>query len=559
MDNYQISATKYRPKSFKEVVGQDAVTSTLENAINKGKLGQALLFSGPRGVGKTTCARILAKKINLNQEGNSDYSFNIFELDAASNNGVDDIRNLNEKVRVPPRIGNYKIYIIDEVHMLSTQAFNAFLKTLEEPPKHVIFILATTEKTKILPTVLSRCQIFDFRRISVLDIKKRLEIVVLDQKIKYDDEALFLIAECSDGSLRDGLQILDRMINFCDNDININKVSKNLNIIGSELYLNICDKIINNNISEVLVAFDKIISNGFSEIDFIVGLSNHFRNLFFCKNENTFKLIETSEKLKNFYFNQSKKVNLDWIRKAIKITNSFEINFKNINNERIHAEVCLMQISFIGEKKNTRKKQGLNDFEKSQINYTNKIKSENSTLKNNPELEDVKKEVIEEKSSMLDLEIKEVSSFSLASVEKKKTFKERRITNDLSKSKTTSYKSDFTQEELDKCWNNYHNIKLQNKEFNIASLLKISKPKKLGNNIGYSVSSDINKKELEVELPKLLEYIKISLKNDSIEIKVDSNISIKKNVIYTPTEKFEKLAELNPSLENLRKKLDLDY
>ena len=559
MDNYQISATKYRPKSFKEVVGQDAVTSTLENAINKGKLGQALLFSGPRGVGKTTCARILAKKINLNQEGNSDYSFNIFELDAASNNGVDDIRNLNEKVRVPPRIGNYKIYIIDEVHMLSTQAFNAFLKTLEEPPKHVIFILATTEKTKILPTVLSRCQIFDFRRISVLDIKKRLEIVVLDQKIKYDDEALFLIAECSDGSLRDGLQILDRMINFCDNDININKVSKNLNIIGSELYLNICDKIINNNISEVLVAFDKIISNGFSEIDFIVGLSNHFRNLFFCKNENTFKLIETSEKLKNFYFNQSNKVNLDWIRKAIKITNSFEINFKNINNERIHAEVCLMQISFIGEKKNTRKKQGLNDFEKSQINYTNKIKSENSTLKNNPELEDVKKEFIEEKSSMLDLEIKEVSSFSLASVEKKKTFKERRITNDLSKSKTTSYKSDFTQEELDKCWNNYHNIKLQNKEFNIASLLKISKPKKLGNNIGYSVSSDINKKELEVELPKLLEYIKISLKNDSIEIKVDSNISIKKNVIYTPTEKFEKLAELNPSLENLRKKLDLDY
>ena len=559
MDKYQISATKYRPKSFKEVVGQDAVTSTLENAINKGKLGQALLFSGPRGVGKTTCARILAKKINLNQEGNSDYSFNIFELDAASNNGVDDIRNLNEKVRVPPRIGNYKIYIIDEVHMLSTQAFNAFLKTLEEPPKHVIFILATTEKTKILPTVLSRCQIFDFRRISVLDIKKRLEIVVLDQKIKYDDEALFLIAECSDGSLRDGLQILDRMINFCDNDININKVSKNLNIIGSELYLNICDKIINNNISEVLVAFDKIISNGFSEIDFIIGLSNHFRNLFFCKNENTFKLIETSEKLKNFYFNQSKKVNLNWIRKAIKITNSFEINFKNINNERIHAEVCLMQISFIGEKKNTRKKQGLNDFEKSQINYTNKIKSENSTLKNNPELEDVKKEVIEEKSSMLDLEIKEVSSFSLASVEKKKTFKERRITNDLSKSKTTSYKSDFTQEELDKCWNNYHNIKLQNKEFNIASLLKISKPKKLGNNIGYSVSSDINKKELEVELPKLLEYIKISLKNDSIEIKVDSNISIKKNVIYTPTEKFEKLAELNPSLENLRKKLDLDY
>ena len=559
MGKYQISATKYRPKSFEEVVGQDAVTNTLENAINKGKLGQALLFSGPRGVGKTTCARILAKKINLNQENNTDYSFNIFELDAASNNGVEHMRNLNEKVRVPPRIGNYKIYIIDEAHMLSKDAFNAFLKTLEEPPEHVVFILATTEKSKILPTVLSRCQIFDFKRISVIDIKKRLESVVLAQKIKYDDEALFLIAECSDGSLRDGLQILDRMINFCDEDINIDKVSKNLNIIGSEVYLGICDNIIEKNISKVLVAFDKIISNGFSEIDFIIGLSNHFRNLFFCKNENTLKLIETSEKLKNFYFNQSKKVDLYWIRKALKITNSFEINLKNIDNKRIHAEVCLMQISYIGEKKNIRNKKSLNNLEKSQTDYTNRIKSEDSTLKNHPEVEDVKKEVIEQKSSKLGLEIKEVSSFSLASVEKKKTFRERKISNDLSKSKITSYKNDFTQEELESCWNNYHNIKIQNREFNVASLLKISKPKKLDNNIGYTVPSDINKKELGDELPKLLDYMKISLKNDSIQIKVNSNISIKKNVIYSPSEKFEKLVELNPSLEKLRKKLDLDY
>ena len=346
MGEYKISAIKYRPKTFKDVVGQEAVTSTLENAIKKEKIGQALLFSGPRGVGKTTCARILAKKINF-EEDNSDYSFNIFELDAASNNGVDDIRNLNEQVRVPPRIGNFKIYIIDEAHMLSTQAFNAFLKTLEEPPKHVIFILATTEKSKILPTVLSRCQIYDFKRISVLDIKKKLEAILLEQEIKFDDEALFLIAESSDGSLRDGLQILDRMINFCDNDLSINKVSKNLNIIGSELYLSICDKIIEKNISEVLIDINKIITNGFSEIDFIIGLSNHFRNLFFCKNDNTFKLIETSENLKNFYYNQSKRVDLNWIRKALKITNSFEINFKNVANKRIHTELCLMEISSI--------------------------------------------------------------------------------------------------------------------------------------------------------------------------------------------------------------------
>ena len=359
MGEYKISAIKYRPKTFKDVVGQEAVTSTLENAIKKEKIGQALLFSGPRGVGKTTCARILAKKINF-EEDNSDYSFNIFELDAASNNGVDDIRNLNEQVRVPPRIGNFKIYIIDEAHMLSTQAFNAFLKTLEEPPKHVIFILATTEKSKILPTVLSRCQIYDFKRISVLDIKKKLEAILLEQEIKFDDEALFLIAESSDGSLRDGLQILDRMINFCDNNLSINKVSKNLNIIGSELYLNICDKIIEKNISEVLISIDKIIANGYSEIDFIIGLSNHFRNLFFCKNDNTFKLIETSENLKNFYYNQSKRVDLSWIRKALNITNAFEINFKNVDNKRIHTELCLIEISSIKvDGKNIPKKKKL--------------------------------------------------------------------------------------------------------------------------------------------------------------------------------------------------------
>ena len=249
MRGYEISATKYRPKSFKEVVGQEYVTDTLENAIKRDKLGQALLFCGPRGVGKTTCARILARKINLNEEDTNDSYFNIFELDAASNRRIEDIRNLNEKVRVPPRIGNYKVYIIDEVHMLTTEAFNAFLKTLEEPPKHVIFILATTEKSKVLPTILSRCQIYDFKRISVLDIKKRLEDVVLDQKIKFDDEALFLIAEKSDGSLRDGLQILDRMINFCDNEISIKKVSSNLNIIGREFYLEICNEIIEQKIS----------------------------------------------------------------------------------------------------------------------------------------------------------------------------------------------------------------------------------------------------------------------------------------------------------------------
>ena len=566
MGEYKISAIKYRPKKFEEVVGQNDVTSTLENAINKGKLGQALLFSGPRGVGKTTCARILAKKVNLHEDKNNDYSFNIFELDAASNNGVDHIRELNEKVRVPPRIGNYKVYIIDEVHMLSIGAFNAFLKTLEEPPSHAIFILATTEKSKILPTVLSRCQIFDFKRISVLDIKKKLESILIEQKISYDDEALFLISESSEGSLRDALQILDRMINFCENEININEVSKNLNIVGSSLYLEICNEIIEKNIPKVLIMLDEIILNGFSELNFIVGLSNHFRNLFFCKNNNTFKLIESSEKLKEFYLEQSNKVDITWIRKGLKIINTFEINFKNINNKRIHAELCLMQISSIKkEGKNISKKKDnfkndnkLLDTEKNKSDVNTK-NTENLVSKNNYKAKENTKSELEKKSTESDKSINEVSSYSLASVEKKKIFNNRKINTDFSKSKPTSQKNNFTQENLENYWDKYHNHKQQNKEFNIASLLKISKPKKNGNIIEYSVTSDINKKELEDELPELLSYIKTSLKNNLIEIKFNTNNSIKKNILYTPSEKFEKLVELNPSLEILRKKLDLDY
>lgn len=566
MGEYKISAIKYRPKKFEEVVGQNDVTSTLENAINKGKLGQALLFSGPRGVGKTTCARILAKKVNLHEDKNNDYSFNIFELDAASNNGVDHIRELNEKVRVPPRIGNYKVYIIDEVHMLSIGAFNAFLKTLEEPPSHAIFILATTEKSKILPTVLSRCQIFDFKRISVLDIKKKLESILIEQKISYDDEALFLISESSEGSLRDALQILDRMINFCENEITINEVSKNLNIVGSKMYLDICDEIIEKNIPKVLLMLDEIILNGFSEVNFIIGLSNHFRNLFFCKNNNTFKLIESSEKLKEFYLEQSNKVDITWIRKGLKIINTFEINFKNINNKRIHAELCLMQISSIKkEGKNISKKKDnfkndnkLLDTEKNKSDVNTK-NTENLVPKNNYKAKENTKSELEKKSTESDKSINEVSSYSLASVEKKKIFNNRKINTDFSKSKPTSQKNNFTQENLENYWDKYHNHKQQNKEFNIASLLKISKPKKNGNIIEYSVTSDINKKELEDELPELLSYIKTSLKNNLIEIKFNTDNSIKKNILYTPSEKFEKLVELNPSLEILRKKLDLDY
>ena len=356
------------------------------------------------------------------------------------------------------------------------------------------------------------------------------------------------------------------MINFCENEITINEVSKNLNIVGSKLYLDICDEIIEKNIPKVLLMLDEIILNGFSEVNFIIGLSNHFRNLFFCKNNNTFELIESSEKVKELYLNQSEKVDIAWIRKGLKIINSFEINFKNINNRRIHAELCLMQISSIKkEEKNISKKKNTSRNDDKQLlteknkSDTNIKKTQNLTPKNNSKAEYNNVDELEKKITKLDIGTTEVSSYSLASVEKKRIFKNRINTSDFSKSKITNQKSNFTQENLEKCWDTYHNLKQQNKEFNIASLMKISKPKKIGDVIEYSVTSDINKKELEHELPKLLRYIKISLKNDLIEIKINTKSSVKKDILFTPSEKFEKLVELNPSLEILRKKLDLDY
>ena len=562
MGEYKISAIKYRPKTFKDVVGQEAVTVTLENALKKNKLGQALLFCGPRGVGKTTCARILAKNINFSDDDRNDYAFNIFELDAASNRSVDDIRSLNEQVRVPPRIGNYKVYIIDEVHMLTTEAFNAFLKTLEEPPAHTVFILATTEKSKILPTILSRCQIYDFKRISVLDIKKRLEVIMLKEKINYDDDALFLIAEGSDGSLRDGLQILDRMINFCESGVYINEVTKNLNIIGPKFYLEICKKIIEKNISEALVEFDKLISSGFDEINFIIGLSSHFRNLFFCKNNNTLKLIVTSDKIKDLYLEQADKIDLDWLKKALKITNSFETNFKNVDNKRIHAELCLIQISSIEREEKFKKKKIENidiydvDNKQKKIDKKN---PQNYSLTENSKTETIEEIKREKKLPSEYLGVNEISRFSLASVEKKRTFENRKTHNGFSKSKMTSNENSFSQDDLEICWNNYHKIKLQNKELNIASILKISTPKKINNIIEYSVTSEINKRELENQLPEILDYFKSKLKNDHIKIKINTTNSIKKNILFTASEKFKKLAELNPSIKKLKKKLDLDY
>ena len=357
MEPFVVSARKYRPQVFKDVVGQQAITNTLLNAIENNHLAQALLFTGPRGVGKTTCARILAKQINQDgkEHTDEDFAFNIFELDAASNNSVDDIRSLIDQVRIPPQVGKYKVYIIDEVHMLSQSAFNAFLKTLEEPPKHAIFILATTEKHKIIPTILSRCQIFDFKRITVKDAADYLKHIAEDQGIDAEEEALHIIAKKADGAMRDALSIFDRVVSFSGKKLTRKAVTENLNVLDYDTYFSVTDFILNNNIPELMLLFNKTLALGFDGHHFITGLASHFRDLMVCLYKETIPLLEVGDETKKKYLEQSEKTPSQFLLKAIHIANDCDLKYKSSKNQRLLVELTLMKlasINFDGEKKN---------------------------------------------------------------------------------------------------------------------------------------------------------------------------------------------------------------
>ncbi|MFD2037174.1 DNA polymerase III subunit gamma/tau [Belliella marina] len=365
MENFVVSARKYRPSNFKSVVGQSHITTTLKNAIKNNHLAQAFLFCGPRGVGKTTCARILAKTINCEnltsdfeacnecdscKAFNNNASFNVHELDAASNNSVDDIRNLVEQVRYAPQQGQYKVYIIDEVHMLSNQAFNAFLKTLEEPPKYAIFILATTEKHKIIPTILSRCQIFDFNRIQIKDIAEHLTYIASEEKIEYEDEALRLIATKADGALRDALSIFDLIVTYsAGNKLTYQETISNLHILDYDYYFKVVDALIAESIGQTLLIFDEILKKGFDGHNFIVGLNEHLRDLLVCKDEATVELLEVSEGAKVRYLKQSKEASLSFLLSAMNICNQCDIHYKSSKNQRLHVELALMKLSKLNQ------------------------------------------------------------------------------------------------------------------------------------------------------------------------------------------------------------------
>ena len=362
MEEYIVSARKYRPMTFDSVVGQAALTTTLKNAVKSGKLAHAYLFCGPRGVGKTTCARIFAKAINCehpNEAGeacndcescrafNEQRSFNIFELDAASNNGVDQIKTLMEQTRIPPQVGKYKVFIIDEVHMLSPAAFNAFLKTLEEPPSHVIFILATTEKHKILPTILSRCQIYDFERMTVPNTINHLKMVAEKEGIKYEEQALAVIAEKADGGMRDALSIFDQAASFCQGDITYAKVIEDLNVLDSDNYFRIVDLALENKVSEIMLVLDGILNKGFDGGNMIQGLAQHVRNVMMAKDSQTLPLLETSNEQKAKYQAQAQKAPTPFLYKALKIMNNCDVQYRQSSNKRLLVELTLIQVGQI--------------------------------------------------------------------------------------------------------------------------------------------------------------------------------------------------------------------
>ncbi len=371
MENFIVSARKYRPQHFNTVVGQSHITNTLKNAIVNKQLAQAYLFCGPRGVGKTTCARIFAKTINctnISSTGeacgqcescisfDSGASLNVYELDAASNNSVEDIRNLVDQVRFAPQLGEYKVYIIDEVHMLSTAAFNAFLKTLEEPPKHAKFILATTEKHKIIPTILSRCQVFNFNRIKTEDISNHLAFMAKEEHVTFEPEALHVIAQKADGGLRDACSIFDQMVAFTGNHLTYKQVVDNLNVLDYDYYFKITDAFVDNQLPLIMVTFDDILKRGFDAHNFLIGLGEHLRNLLVSKDPQTVSLLEVSENLRNRYSEQAQKCSLQFLLKSLALISKTDVNYKSAKNQRLLVEMALMQLTFLTASADAEKK-----------------------------------------------------------------------------------------------------------------------------------------------------------------------------------------------------------
>ena len=586
MSEFVVSARKYRPKKLEDVIGQSIITSTLQNAINNNQVAQSFLFCGPRGVGKTSCARIFAKEINNYSENEiKDFSFNIFELDAASNNSVEDIRNLTEQVRIPPQSGKYKVYIIDEAHMLSTQAFNAFLKTLEEPPPHAKFILATTEKNKIIPTILSRCQIFDFRRISIDDISNHLEYIANQENIIFEKEALNLIANKSDGSLRDALSLFDMLISYSQNEITYSSVVKHLNLLDYEYYFKITDNIEINDLSSNLLILNEILENGFDGEYFLQGLSSHFRDLLVSKNNDTIFLIEKGSEIKNKYKEKSARFSAESLIKALDICNDGETKYNSVQNKRLLTEFVLLKIhsSNYTEKKNdflekdttinkktVEKKQSINN---QSVSANQKKNDSNETSALNPNEKKIDSEKLIQQNTYLN-KIEKTNLKSISNIEgvkldqqKSKTFsiaeqmgklnKEEDVEINVTKNNTNCH---FDALDLQKCWKTIVDDYKSKQKNNIAIILSSNNPIiKNDDEVNIFVNNLSQIELIEDEKYIILNYLKEKLNNNNVNLNIEMiKEEHKEKIPYTNTDKFNKMIESNPLLNDLRINLGLD-
>jgi DNA polymerase-3 subunit gamma/tau len=582
MDNFIVSARKYRPSTFDMVVGQESITNTLKNAIKNKLLAQAYLFCGPRGVGKTTCARIFAKTINcsnLKESGeacdecescksfNTLRSFNIHELDAASNNKVDDIRSLTDQVRIPPQIGKYSIYIIDEVHMLSASAFNAFLKTLEEPPAHAIFILATTEKHKIIPTILSRCQIFDFRRIKNDDIVNRLIYVARNEAVTFEEDALHIIAQKADGALRDALSIFDQMVSFTGKKISYKDVIENLNVLDYEYYFKSVDAALNGNVSDILLTFNEILENGFEGHNFIAGLNSHLRDLLVSKDESTMKLLETAPSVKQRYCEQTGKCSLNFLYEALEIGSSCDLAYKNSKNPRLHVEISLVRLCRLIDVKpeQTEKKKSDAVNAKREIDEIDEIPlpSRADTIISVKEQVNLISPDHNHKHGNYNLSGKETRSVSiknLISEEKVSSGYEKDSGNPNSVVEESFPYKDFTENELLTAWSEFAEM-IKSDGPRIAGMVNTIKPE-LGpeHKITMHLHNEAIKETFILNYkPKLINFLSDKLENRSLEIEIVVDLTESNDILYTAEQKFNFLNEKYPVLKDLKKSFNLDF
>jgi DNA polymerase-3 subunit gamma/tau len=596
MENFIVSARKYRPDSFQTVVGQDSITRTLKNSIKSRQLAQAYLFCGPRGVGKTTCARIFAKTINcinLSEDMeacnecescksfNQTRSMNIHELDAASNNSVDDIRNLIDQVRIPPQIGNYSVYIIDEVHMLSSAAFNAFLKTLEEPPKHVIFILATTEKHKIIPTILSRCQIFDFNRINIKDISSRLEFVAKNEGVDAELDALHIIAQKADGAMRDALSIFDQIVSFSGKNLTYDSTIENLNVLDYDYYFRITDFLLSGNYVDSLMLFNEIINNGFDGNFFIAGLASHFRDLLMCKDAKTIELLEVGETIKQRYLQDASRCPEQFLLKAVHIANECDFKFKASNNKRLHIELSLLKISEIlypvvdpklADKSNITKKDYENNVSK-QVVTEAKAVADKEVKKVEMGKESPTKSIAEQliEKNETDKRIEEspisepnVDSPGLMRTPSIKDFgiknRKTKLQNEAIESQPDIGEDAFDEVMLQNVWTSFA-ASIEENEPRLYHILNSSKPQlKNESQLMLKLENQSALNLVKTSSTNLVQFLKKELNNKHINIKFEvETVDVKEQVPYTDEAKFKKLAEDNPALIQLKEQLNLDF